>query len=60
MGTPTETCEQTTSDDFSAGSTAWRYDPDSGHYIFLKTSKYKTPVSYAGTTLAETQFELRR
>ncbi|MCX8089098.1 MAG: PxKF domain-containing protein [Meiothermus ruber] len=66
-GNPTETYEPTTSDDFSAGSTAWRYDPDSGHYIFnLKTSttwgtgQYKTTVSYAGITLAETQFELRR
>jgi len=66
-GAATETYEQTTSDDFSAGSTAWRYDPDSGHYIFnLKTGsswgtgQYKTTVSYAGIPLAETYFELRR
>ncbi|MGK0617633.1 HYR domain-containing protein [Meiothermus cerbereus] len=66
-GVPTESYEQSTSDDFSAGSTAWRYDPDSGHYIFnLKTGtnwgtgQYKTTVSYAGVPLAETYFELRR
>jgi hypothetical protein len=66
-GAVTETYEQTTSDDFSAGSTAWRYDPDSGHYIFnLKTGttwgtgQYKTTVSFAGIPLAETFFELRR
>jgi hypothetical protein len=56
-------------DDFSAGSTEWRYDPDAGQYIFnLKTGTtspwnigtYRTTVSYAGVKLAETQFDLRR
>lgn len=53
--------------DFSAGSTEWRYDPESGHYIFnLKTQtgwslgSWITTASFAGITLAETQFELRR
>ncbi len=67
MGAPTEAYEQTTDDDFGAGSTAWRYDPESGQYVFnLKTAtnwgtgQYKTTVSYAGIPLAETFFELRR
>lgn len=55
--------------DYAAGSTAWRYDPDGGQYIFnLKTGTatpwdlgtWGTTVSYAGITLAMTQFELRR
>jgi hypothetical protein len=55
--------------DFAAGSTAWRYDAASGHYIFnLKTTTsspwdvgtWSTTVSYAGIPLATTQFELRR
>lgn len=51
----------------STGSTAWRYDPDSGQYIFnLKTQGvwdlgcYRTRVSYAGIQLAETYFSLAR
>ncbi len=53
--------------DFPSGSTTWRYDPESGHYIFnLKTQLgwslgcYRTTVSYAGITLAETYFNLVR
>jgi hypothetical protein len=55
--------------DFAAGSTAWRYDAASGHYIFnLKTGTatpwdigtWSTVVAYAGIPLAATQFELRR
>ena len=55
--------------DFAAGSTAWRYDAASGHYIFnLKSGTsspwdpgtWSTTVSFAGITLATTQFELRR
>jgi hypothetical protein len=51
----------------ATGSTAWRYDPDSGQYIFnLKTQTawttgcYRTTVSYAGIKLAETYFNLVR
>jgi len=56
-------------DDYAAGSTAWRYDPDAGQYVFnLKTGtsspwdvgSWRTTVSYAGIKLAETQLELRR
>jgi hypothetical protein len=56
-------------DDYSAGSTAWRYDPDAGQYIFnLKTGTaspwdtgtWQTTASYAGITLATTQLDLRR
>jgi HYR domain len=56
-------------DDYSAGSTDWRYDPDGGQYIFnLKTGTaapwdvgtWKTTASYAGIVLATTQFDLRR
>ena len=56
-------------DDYSAGSTDWRYDPDGGQYIFnLKTGtttpwdvgSWKTTVSYAGIVLATTQLDLRR
>jgi hypothetical protein len=53
--------------DFATGSTAWRYDPDSGQYVFnLKTQTawttgcYRTTVSYAGIKLAETYFNLVR
>ena len=55
--------------DFAAGSTAWRYDAASGHYIFnLKTGTsapwdigtWSTTVAYAGIPLASTRFELRR
>jgi hypothetical protein len=53
--------------DYSAGSTEWRYDPESGHYIFnLKTQtnwaigSWNTTVSYADIPLATTQFELRK
>jgi hypothetical protein len=53
--------------EFAAGSTAWRYDPESGHYIFnLKsqtawgTGTWRTTVSYAGITLAATDFELKK
>ena len=47
--------------DYSAGSTIWRYDPDAGQYIFnLKTGTtspwdvgtWRTTVSYKGITLA--------
>jgi HYR domain len=56
-------------DDYSAGSTTWRYDPDAGQYIFNLKTGTKTPwdvgtwtttVSYAGITLATTQLNLRR
>ncbi len=54
-------------EDVSAGSTAWRWDPDSEHYIFnVKTDKYwsegtwETVVSYAGIELARTQFGLKK
>ncbi|TBH20963.1 PxKF domain-containing protein [Thermus thermamylovorans] len=53
--------------DYPTGSTAWRYDPDSGQYVFnLKTQAgwslgcYRTTVSYAGIPLAETHFSLIR
>jgi hypothetical protein len=53
--------------DYSAGSTTWRYED--GQYIFnLKTGTaspwdvgtWKTTVSYAGIPLATTKFDLRR
>jgi hypothetical protein len=56
-------------DDYSAGSTDWRYDPDGAQYIFnLKSGtttpwdvgSWKTTVSYAGIVLATTQLDLRR
>jgi hypothetical protein len=56
-------------DENSAGSTIWRYDPDAGQYIFnLKTGTaspwnegtWRTTVSYAGITLATTQLILKR
>lgn len=55
--------------DFSAGSTSWRYEVTDGHYIFnLKTGTsppwdigtWTTTVSYAGIPLATTQFDFRR
>lgn len=55
--------------DYSAGSTIWRYDPDAGQYIFnLKTGNaspwdpgtWKTTVSYKGITLATTYFDLKK
>ena len=53
--------------DYSAGSTAWRYDEVDGQYIFnLKSSTawdagtWKTAVSYKGITLAATDFNLKR
>jgi hypothetical protein len=53
--------------DYSAGSTEWRYDPESGHYIFnLKTQSvwatgsWNTTVSFAGIPLASTQFDLKK
>jgi hypothetical protein len=61
--------EEIQANDYSAGSTAWRYDGDAGQYIFnLKTGTsapwnegiWRTTVSYKGIVLAETQFNLRR
>jgi hypothetical protein len=55
--------------DYSAGSTIWRYDPDAGQYIFnLKTGSaspwdpgtWKSTVSYKGITLASTYFDLKK
>ena len=53
--------------DYSAGSTEWRYDPTDGQYVFnLKSEKtwriglWLTEVSYAGITLAETTFSLSK
>jgi hypothetical protein len=55
--------------DYSAGSTEWRWDPDGGQYIFnLKTGTvspwdvgtWRTTVSYKGITLATTQFDLKK
>lgn len=55
--------------DYTAGSTTWRYDLDGGQYIFnLKTGTaspwdvgtWRTTVSYKGITLATTQFDLRK
>lgn len=53
--------------DYSAGSTTWRFED--GQYIFnLKSGTtspwdvgtWKTTVSYAGIVLATTQFDLRK
>jgi hypothetical protein len=62
-----DTSEIYEGNDFATGSTAWRYDPDSGQYIFnLKTQTawttgcYRTTVRYAGIKLAETYFNLVR
>jgi hypothetical protein len=55
--------------DYSTGSTAWRYDPDAEHYIFnLKTGnkspwaegRFITSVSYMGVLLAETELVLKK
>jgi HYR domain len=53
--------------DYSAGSTAWRYDGTDGHYIFNSKSsntwsvgKWLTTVSYAGIELASTTFYLKK
>ncbi len=55
--------------EYAAGSTEWRYDAESGHYIFnLKTGTsfpwdpgtWTTTASYAGITLATTKFDLKR
>jgi len=53
--------------DYSAGSTAWRYDDADGQYIFnLKSSTmweigtWRTAVSYKGITLATTDFNLKK
>jgi hypothetical protein len=55
--------------EYAAGSTAWRWDAEDGHYIFnLKTGTsapwnqgtWTTTVSYMGIVLATTTFELRR
>lgn len=55
--------------EFSAGSTAWRYDAESGHYIFNMKTSTKTPwtpgtwqttVSYRLYTIATTPLDLRK
>jgi len=55
--------------DYSAGSTTWRYDDEDGQYIFnLKTmttttwdvGTWRTAVSYKGITLATTDFNLKK
>jgi hypothetical protein len=53
--------------DFSAGSTVWRYDGTEGHYIFNTKSvtawsvgEWLTTVSYAGIELASTTFYLKK
>lgn len=53
--------------DYSAGSTEWRYDTDGEQYIFnLKSStgwdvgSWKTTVSYRGIALATTEFNLKK
>jgi hypothetical protein len=53
--------------DYSAGSTIWRYDGDEGHYIFnSKTGSswsvgtWVTKVSYAGIELASTTLYLKK
>ena len=52
--------------DYSAGSTVWRYDADGGQYIFnlqtitaWPTGTWKTTVSYKGIILATTSFNLK-
>ncbi len=52
--------------DYSAGSTVWRYDATAGQYVFnLKTvtawsvGTWKTTVSYKGVVLATTDFDLK-
>jgi hypothetical protein len=55
--------------DYTPGSTAWRYDAAAGQYVFnLKTGtaspwdigSWKTTVSYKGIVLATTQFDLKK
>jgi hypothetical protein len=53
--------------DYSAGSTTWRYDDVDGQYVFnLKTitswdvGTWRTAVSYKGITLATTEFNLKK
>ena len=53
--------------DYSAGSTAWRYDGTDRHYIFNMKSvntwtvgTWVTTVSYAGVDLASTTFYLKK
>ena len=53
--------------DYSAGSTIWRYDGEDGHYVFnLKTGSswsvgtWVTRVSYAGIELASTTLYLKK
>ena len=53
--------------DYSAGSTVWRYDGTEGHYIFNSKSintwsvgTWLTTVSYAGIELASTTFYLKK
>jgi hypothetical protein len=67
---PTVGADDIEVNDYSAGSTVWRYDADAGQYIFnAKTSTssppwfvgtWQTTVSYAGLPLATTKFDLRR
>jgi hypothetical protein len=59
--------EEIEANDYSAGSTAWRYDGDDGHYIFnVKTvntwslGTWETRVSYAGIELAATTLYLKK
>jgi hypothetical protein len=59
--------EEIEANDYSAGSTAWRYDGTEGHYIFnVKTvntwsvGTWLTKVSYAGIELASTTFYLKK
>lgn len=64
--TGNEQYEQSTGEEYAAGSTVWRYDSSSGHYIFnLKSEKgwgtgaWTTAVSYAGIELARTNLTFR-
>jgi hypothetical protein len=59
--------EEIEANDYSTGSTAWRYDGTEGHYIFnVKTvntwsvGTWLTKVSYAGIELASTTFYLKK
>jgi hypothetical protein len=66
---PTPDVASTDVNDFTAGSTAWRYDDLAGQYIFnAKTGTtspwavgtWETVASYKGITLAKTRLEIRR
>jgi hypothetical protein len=53
--------------EYSSGSTDWRYDAVDGHYIFNLKSQtawqlgaWQTTVSFAGITLAQTEFVLKK